>query len=55
MDKYRDTNEKQIWDICIDKNQQLWVGAENEIILLQNNEIRRTINIHPICQKQVQM
>lgn len=51
MDKYRDTNEKQIWDICIDKNQQLWVGAENEIILLQNNEIRRTINIHPYLSK----
>lgn len=46
-DKYRDTNERQIWDICMDKNQRLWVGTENEVILLQDNEVKRAINIQP--------
>ncbi len=46
-DKYRDTNERQIWDIYMDRDQQLWVGSENEVIVLQDNEIKRTINIQP--------
>lgn len=50
-DRYRDTNEKQIWDICIDKNQQLWVGTENEIMAIQDNKIKKTINIHPYLSR----
>ena len=50
-DKYKDTNEKQIWYICMDKNQQLWVGSENKIIVLQDNEVKTIINIQPYLSK----
>lgn len=46
-DNIEETNEKQVWDICIDKQQQLWVGSENEISVFQNNILKKTINIRP--------
>lgn len=39
--------EKQIWNICIDKNQQLWVGSENEVSVFQGNKLKHTVNIKP--------
>lgn len=44
-DSYREIGEKQIWDICLDKNDKLWVGSENEIIILNNSDIEKIINI----------
>lgn len=46
-DSFRDTGEKQIWDICLDKYNKLWVGSENEIIILNDGEIEKIINIQP--------
>lgn len=44
-DKYLDASEKQLWDICIDQDNRLWVGSENEIIILQDGLVYKTINM----------
>ena len=51
-DGHQDINEKQIWDICIDSEQQLWVGTENEIMLIRDDKIEKTINILPHLSRQ---
>lgn len=44
-DKYIDSGEKQLWDICTDQKGQIWVGSENEIIILRDYKVYKTINI----------
>lgn len=46
-DAYSDSNESQIWDICVDTNQRLWVGAENKVIVIQGDKVEKTIHIQP--------
>lgn len=41
------SNEKQIWDIYIDKDEQLWVGTENEVAIFQDNKFKKSIDIKP--------
>lgn len=47
----KEIGKKQIWDICLDKNEKLWVGCENEIFILNNRDIEKTINILPFSSE----
>lgn len=40
-------NDKQIWGICIDDDQRLWVGSEFEITVFDNGIVKRSIDIRP--------
>jgi signal transduction histidine kinase/ligand-binding sensor domain-containing protein/DNA-binding response OmpR family regulator len=47
-----DENEKQIWDLCLDKEQHLWVGGENEICLFRDLIPKFTLDIRPHLIKE---
>ena len=47
----KEIGKKQIWDICLDKNDKLWVGCENEIFILNNRDIEKNLNILPFSSE----
>ena len=36
---------KPVWGICTDKEGQVWLGGENEIVLFKNNRQKRVVDI----------
>lgn len=38
--------QKLVWSICRGKNQQIWIGGENELSLFQNGELKKSIDMN---------
>lgn len=44
-ENHKEFNERQIWDIALDDKDHLWVGTENEIMILKDNIVVRKIDV----------
>ena len=47
IDEEKGDVKKEIWDIALDKQQQIWVGSHNEISLFKDYKLKKTIDIKP--------
>lgn len=52
IERYGKQSDKQVWGICLDNQQQVWVGGENETAVFHGNKPVETINISPYSSKQ---
>ena len=42
---------KPVWGICVDDEQQVWLGGENEIAVLKDNNLKKIIPIAPYLNR----
>lgn len=52
VERYGKQSDKQVWGICLDNDQQLWLGGENETASFRDYIPTGIINISPYSTKQ---
>ncbi len=50
-DKYKESDDKQIWNTYVDQDRKLWIGSKDEVGVFQNNSLIKIIDIKPYLLK----
>lgn len=52
VERYGKQSDKQVWGICLDNEQQVWLGGENEIVSVTDNKVKNIISVPNNSSKQ---
>lgn len=52
IERYGRQSDKQVWGVCVDNEQQVWVGGENEVALVVGHKVKDIISVAAHSSKQ---
>lgn len=52
IERYGRQSDKQVWGICVDNEQQVWLGGENEVASVADYKVKDIISVSGYSSKQ---
>lgn len=52
MERYGRQSDKQVWGVCVDNDQQVWLGGENEVVSVVGYKVKDIISVAGYSSKQ---